>query len=374
MKPVVVSGVIANKHRAAGAIWTRLNWTLGLRKLGFDVYFVEQMTGASAAAVEVFQSVMERFGLSQRCALMGGEDEILFGVELPLLQAIARDAEALINISGHLACPALFPLFRRKVYIDLDPGFTQIWHATGVSGARLEGHDLFFTIGENIGAPACAIPTNGIRWQPTRQPVVLELWPELPPNPMGAFRTIASWRGPYGPIEFNGQQLGLKVHEWRKLLDLPRASGTRFEIALDIHPADQRDIDALREHGWSLAEPSRVAGDLDAVRRYVRDSKAEFSVAQGVYVGTNSGWVSDRTVCYLASGRPAVVQETGFSANHPAAAGLLPFRTFDEAVAAVREVERNYLDHCRAAREIAERDFASEKVLSELADAIGIVP
>ena len=386
MKSIVVSGVIANKHRSAGAIWTRLNWTLGLRKLGFDVYFVEEIApeacvgdnGAASAPAEsanaaTFRRVMERFNMHERCALLS-DGEVICGIRGSELAAVASDAEALINISGHLTAASLFSRFQRKVYIDLDPGFTQIWEATGVPGARLHGHDFFFTIGENIGRADCIIPTAGYEWRATRQPVVLDLWPASPGDPGAPFRTIASWRGPYGPLEFAGHRFGLKAHEWRNYFELPKRSPHAFEIALDIHPGDRRDRDALLAHGWNLVDPKRVAGDLDGVQNYVRTSSAEFSVAQGVYVGTNSGWISDRTVCYLASGRPALVQETGFSANRPSGAGLVPFTSLDEAVAGAERIMQNYEYHCRAARVLAESEFDSDKVLGELLGQIGISP
>ena len=160
-------------------------------------------------------------------------------------------------------------------------------------------------MGENIGSPACTIPTGGLRWRPVRQPVVLEEWPALPhAADLDRFTTVASWRGPYGPVEYGGQTYGLKVHEFRKFIDLPRRAPCTFELAVDIHEGDARDRQALLEHGWRLTDPRAVAGDPASFRAYVQGSAGEFSTAQGVYVTTNSGWFSDRTVRYLASGPP----------------------------------------------------------------------
>src|SRR5204862_5978638 len=165
---------------------------------------------------------------------------------------------------------------------------------------------------------------------------------------------------------------GLKVHEFRKVFPLPgRVAGADFEIALDIHPADDRDSAALREHRWRLADPKAVAGTPDAFRRYVQESGAEFSVAQGIYAETNSGWFSDRTVRYLASGKPALVQDTGFGRHFPVGEGLVPFRTLDEAVAGAERILRDYPNHCRAARALAEDYFDSDKVLGKLLEDIG---
>ena len=244
----------------------------------------------------------------------------------------------------------------RRIYIDLDPGYTQFWHAAGNPGPRLEGHNFYYTVGENIGRPCCSIPTGGIRWRPIRQPVVLEHWPACPRRPR-PFSTIASWRGPYGPAQYAGTTYGLKAHEFRKFIELPRRVAQRFEIALDIDPADERDLVALRGHGWHVIDPKVVASGPVAFRQYVQASGAEFSVAQGVYVETQSGWFSDRTVRYLASGRPVLVQDTGFSRNYPVGEGLVAFRTMDEAVAGAERIARDYAEHGRAARAIAEELF-----------------
>jgi hypothetical protein len=162
------------------------------------------------------------------------------------------------------------------------------------------------------------------------------------------------------------------VHEFRRFIELPRRSPERFEIALDIHPGDDRDLTALRDHGWTVVEPQEVAGDPDALRSYIQGSGAEFSAAQGMYVDTECGWFSDRTVRYLASGKPAVVQETGFSRLLPVGTGLIGFRTLDEAVQAVTDVAVGYDEHAAAARQIAEDYFDSAKVLPRFCDQAGI--
>ena len=374
MKNIVVASVLANKHRSAGAIWTSLSWALGLRQLGFEVYFFEQIERVDPESLAVFSEVTERYGFGKTCSLMLASGDVAHGLGSRDVLRIAESAEALVNISGHIAIPALLKAFTRKIYIDLDPGFTQIWEATGVAGARLDGHDFHFTIGENIGRPDCLIPTCGRDWLPIRQPALLDLWPCVPPEESGRFTTIASWRGPYGPLEYGGLRLGVKAHEWRKFLDLPLRVAGEFEVALDIHPADGKDLDALRQSGWRIVDPQSVAPDVTSMQRYIQSSSAEFSVAQGVYVATNSGWISDRTVCYLASGRPALVQDTGFSGNCTVGEGLVPFRTMEEAVASAADITRRHADHCAAAREIAERDFAAEKVLNRLIEQVGIAP
>jgi hypothetical protein len=386
MTRVLVSGAIANKCRNGGEAWVRLNWALGLRKLGCDVAFVEQIDRGSCHGVSgraapfaqsvnlaYFEQVMADFGLP-KSALICGEGEEIHGISREELFQLADSADLLLNITGHLAWPELFGRVRCRVYLDIDPGFTQFWHASGNAATRLAGHHHYFTIAENIGAPDCTIPADGIPWRRTRQPVVLEEWPVSSGGDAGRFTTVASWRGPFGPVEYGGRRFGLKVHEFRKMIDLPARVRSTFEIALDIDPADSRDRHALLEHGWHLADPLASAGDPGAFRSYVQQSGAEFSVAQGIYVETSSGWFSDRTVRYLASGKPALVQDTGFSRNYPVGRGLLAFRTLDEAAAGAEAIRADYERHCRAARALSEEYFDSDKVLLELLDSIGAAP
>ena len=363
---IIVSGAVANKAGQGGEAWVRLNWVLGLRKLGFDVLFLEQLNpGATADAADFFRKTMNSAGLSEKATLLG-ESGVIHGPGLPDVLDFASGADALINISGHLTFEPVMERVRRNVYVDIDPGFTQIWHAQGVIGLGIEKHDLHFTIGENIGTAGCNIPTGGIVWRKTRPPIVLDEWPAVAGPTFDRFTTVASWRGSYGPVEFEGRTYGLKVHEFRKFIEVPRRTGLPFEIALGIHPADHKDRAAIEAAGWRITDPIAAAGSPEAFRDYVRGSGAEFSVAQGVYVHTGSGWFSDRTAVYLASGRPVLVQDTGFSRNLPTGTGLLAFRTFDEAAAGAGQIASNYAHHCRGARELAEAYFDSRLVLTRL--------
>lgn len=382
---VIVSGAIANRPRNAGGSWVRSSWVRGLEQLGCQVYLIDQMRaeqcvdaqGAPArfedsVNLAYFRRVVAAFGLEGRAALVCDDGDTSSGATFVELDAIADAADLLVNITGHLSIKRFLQRIRRRAYIDIDPGFTQYWHAAGIAGARLEDHDLFFTIGEHIGTPACSIPTGGVRWRPVRQPVVLEDWPVIAETPhvFNRFTTISSWRGAYGRLEIEGRTLGTKAHEFRKFLELPGRTGAPFEIALDIHPGDARDMDALRAHGWTLADPFHVAADPETFRSYVQGSSAEFSVAQPAYVETGSGWFSDRTVRYLASGRPALVQDTGFSTLYPADEGLVAFRTMDEAIAGARRILADYPAHSQAARHIAERHFDSARVLDRFLDDV----
>jgi hypothetical protein len=387
MTTVVVSSVIANKPLNGGNAWVVLNWVLGLKKLGFQVYFVEQIsregcvdaTGAvtafeNCANLAYFKRIAERYGLIGSAALIYENGEQIHGLPYLELLDVAESADLLVNITGHLTLEPLMRRLRRKAYVDLDPGFTQFWHASGDAGPRLDGHDFYFTVGENIGTRSCPIPVDGIRWRPTRQPVTLDHWPVSGEGAADRFTTVATWRGPYGSVQYGSKTFGSKVHEFRKVIEMPERVPQTIEIALDIHPAEEKDLHLLHRYGWRLVDPRITVPDPDAFRRYVQGSGAEFSVAQEVYTQTRSGWFSDRTVRYLASGKPALVQDTGFGRNYPVGEGLLAFSTLEEAVAGAGRIARDYEEHCRAARALAEEYFDSDRVLGRFVEEVGVAP
>lgn len=386
---IAVAGALANKHRHGGSVWVRLSWAEALRELGFDVLFVEQIAAAdcvdadgrpadfaASANAATFRAATDAFGFGGDAALVCPDDGRVVGMSREELLDRLGAAALLVNLSGHLRWRPALAQLPRRAFVDLDPGYTQIWHASGGDGAGLEGHDLHFTVGANVGTAGCDLPTGGIRWRPIRQPVVLRRWPVPPPDGgsvFGGFTTVASWRGAYGRPVWEGRSYGLKVHEFRRYASLPERTGLSFSAALDIHPDDACDAERLRAGGWRLLDPALV-GDVDRFRRFVRGSGAEFSTAQGVYVETRSGWFSDRTVRYLASGRPALVQDTGFSEHLPVGDGLLSFATPDEARAGAHAIVADYDRHSAAARALAERCFAPAPALAPLLDAAGVAP
>ena len=385
MTTIIVSGAIANKYLNGGEAWVRLNWVLGLQNLGFKVYFVEQISQQScvdatgvntdfenSVNLAYFKSVTKQFGLSESAALVYDNGQKCYGLAFSELVDLASEAELLINISGHLTLEPLMSCLRRKVYVDIDPGFTQFWHADKNIDFQVSCHDFYYTIGENIGTANCAIPTGGIDWKHIRPPVVLNLWQPVVSDTNDRFTTIANWRGPFGSIQYRGKTYGLKVHEFRKFIELPKHSHQQFVIALNIHPAELEDLNQLHNYKWRIVAPRDVAYDPASFRNYVQTSKAEFSVAQGVYVDTNSGWFSDRTADYLALGKPALVQDTGFSRNLPVGEGLIPFSTLEEAVLGAERIAADYDKNCHRARCIAEEYFDSVKILSRLMEEIEI--
>jgi hypothetical protein len=385
MSLIVIAGALANKPGNGGAAWTRLSWALGLKRLGCDVYFIEQIAPAACADVSgtrceleqsvnaaYFTQVLTRFGLHGSSALVSGADGRTIGLNMHDLVQVAETADLLVNISGHLTFDTLKARFRRRAFIDLDPGYTQYWHAQGLAEQQLREHHAYFSVGENIGALDCRVPVGDIPWRPIRQPVVLDEWPVSRTASAARFTTVASWRGPYGRVSHDGRQFGVKAHEFRKFAPLPTLTDHAFEIALEADPADGRDVESLRSQAWTVVDPACVAGDPLAFRQYIQGSAAECSVAQGIYVDTRSGWFSDRTVRYLASGKPALVQDTGFGRTYPTGQGLVPFRTLDEAVRGADDIMRDYAGHARAARAIAEEYFDSAKVLTGLLANMGV--
>jgi hypothetical protein len=367
MARILVSGAVANKPLSGGEAWVRMSWVRGLRRLGHEVCFVEQIESAGPVNLETFRRVVAALAPDCPVALVC-DGESIEGLALEEVTAWARGADLLVNVSGHLEIEAIVEGPRRRAYIDVDPGFTQIWAEEGAA-ARLDGHDTYFTVGENIGRPECSIPAAGREWLPLPPPVTLEDWPMVPVPPEGRFTTVATWRSPLGTLTHDGRDFEGKHHQWRRLIDLPRRVEQGFEIALQIDPADEPDQIALEANGWRLANPAEVAGDPLAFRSYVQGSAAELSVAHPVYVETGSGWVSDRTVRYLASGRPALVQDTGIGDRYPVGEGLLTFRTPDEAIAGAEAIAADYGAHARAARALAEEHFDSDRVIGRFLEA-----
>lgn len=365
---VVLAGALARRVEYGGHLWALLHWALGFRRLGWSVLVLDRLEPEpdlrGSWRVRRFVEIMERLDLGEAYSLDLGTGDDRVGASRKEVLRRTADADLLLNVMGYLEDEEILARARKRVFLDIDPGFGQMWKSLGLCDI-FEGHDAFVTVGTRVGLSGCRVPTCGLSWIPTPPPVVLDLWP--PTGGEGSrFTSVGSWRGPYDPVEFQGETFGLRAHEFRRFAGVPRASGLPFEVALEIHPADDADARRLREGGWRLADPRAVAGDPWAYRRYVRESRGEFTVAKGMYVHSRSGWFSDRTVCYLASGRPALVQDTGLDPSLPTGEGLVTFGTPEEAVARVREVHADWRRHARAARAVAEEHFDSDRVLGRL--------
>jgi hypothetical protein len=370
-RSIVVAGALAAKPGNAGGVWERFSYAVGLRRLGFDVLFVEEMAAVpDAAALRWFDQAAEFFAFGAAAAIIGPHGWS-HGRDRDDVRRTLDRAELLVNLSGNLLAADLFDRARATAFVDVDPGFTQIWHADQGVGYVIPRHDHYLSIGENIGTPACPIPTGGLPWKPTRQPLLLDHWPVTPSPRCRRFTTIASWRAPFGSLLHDGVTYGLKVHEFRRMLELPNRVPATFELALEIHDGDAGDRDALVAAGWTLVSPAVAVPTPAAFRDYIQRSDAEFSVAQGVYAHAASGWFSDRSTRYLASGKPVLVQDTGL-ASIPTGEGIVAFRTLDDAAAGAERIVRDYANHALAARRIAETHFASDTVLRRLLADCGI--
>lgn len=371
MRPkLIVAGPLAAKPGNAGGVWERFSYAVGFERLGFDVAFLEQLPEPpSPAAREWFEAGTGFFGFRRRAFLVDSAGRSWDGDGD--LERFVSEAVLLVNLGGNLTAAAILDRVACTAFVDVDPGFTQSWHADAAIPYELPRHDHFFTIGENIGRPGCPIPTGGLDWKPTRQPVLLHLWPVMPPVACRRFTTIASWRGAFGGVAINGIPCGQKVHEFRRMIELPRRIDEAVELALEIHPGDVRDREALLAAGWRLVSPADAVPTPGDFRRYIQESDAEFSVAQGVYVSGRSGWFSDRSTRYLACGRPVLVQDTDLR-EIPTGEGVVTFDSLESAVEGARCIAADYPRQCRAARDLAERFFAADLVLGQLLAAVGL--
>jgi hypothetical protein len=378
---IIVSGMIAGDPFQGGATWAVLQYVLGLAHLGHEVYLVEPIKrkalrpaggdlGRSENAA-YFDRVVAGFDLRQRAALILDDGQETVGLSRGELRRISQRADLLINISGMLTDESLLAPIPIRVYLDLDPAFNQLWSAVQGIDMRFAGHTHFATIGLAIGEPQCPVPTCGLPWIKTLQPVVLERWPKGGPIINDAFTTVGNWRG-YGSIEYQGRLYGQKAHSLRPFFGLPKLTSERFVLALSIHPDEKSDLAGLKENGWELRDPLQLAGDPAQYQQFIQGSRAEIGIAKSGYVLSQCGWFSDRSVAYLASGRPVVAQETGFSRFLPTGAGLFSFTNQDEALASIEELRRDYANHSRRAREIAENSFDSNRVLSRFLANAGV--
>jgi glycosyltransferase involved in cell wall biosynthesis len=314
------------------------------------------------------RAVLEPFGLAgDYCLLVDGQPEPI-GRSRAQLRTELHEADFLLNIMGFLDDPELCDDARRRVFVDIDPGFPQMWADLGLADV-LSGHDVYLTVGANVGGDDCLVPTLDLLWRPTLPPVVLEQWP-VQAGAGRAITTVGTWRGPFDPVDYDGTRYGLRAHELRSFAGLAAQIDWPVEMALDIDPADAADADHLWAGGWRLVDPVGVAGTPDQYRRYVQTSTAELMAAKGMYVQTASGWFSDRSACYLASGRPVVAQDTGLGCSLPTGNGLLVFTDADEAQAAMTDVLTRYEHHADAARSIAEDHLDSDHVLAALLDTV----
>ena len=376
---IVLSGVAAATPGQGGATWAVLQYVLGLEELGCKVFLIEPFSGAKltakgedirdSKAARYFRAVVERFGIADRSALLDESTGETVGLTYEEILEAAQSSDLLINIAGLLKGEQLLNLIPRRLYLDLDPGFVQLWHTQGVD-VGLSRHTHFATIGLAIGEPGCAIPTCGIDWIKTLQPIVLSHWPVAKQEISKGLTTIGNWRA-YGSIEHEGVFYGQKVHSLRQLRNLPRQLTVPVTVAMSVYSEEQSEARTLMECGWQFVDP-RLAGTPDDYQHFVQNSWAEIGVAKSGYVAARCGWFSDRSVAYLASGRPVIAQDTGFDQYLPCGDGLFSFRTDNDVVLGIEQLERDYAGCRHRARAIAEDYFNSRKVLPALLQQVEV--
>lgn len=360
-----------------GLAWHHLQYVLGLARMGHDVYFLEdsddyescydpvqdQMTRDPGYGLRFADRCFQRLELAGRWAYHDAATGSWHG---PLGERVVRlceSADLLLNLSAVNPLRPWCLAIPHRALVDTDPVFTQIRHLTdSVAFGRAKQHTSFHTFGENFGQAECTIPDDGLPWQPTRQPVVLDAWPRTPAPADGKWTTVMQWES-YPSREYQGQVYEMKSASFAPYLTLPSRTSERLELALGSRSAPREHLAAA---GWSLVDSREPTRDPWTYQDYLRRSKAEFSVAKQGYVVSRSGWFSERSAAYLASGRPVVVQDTGFTHWLPAGDGVLHFRSPDEALNQMQSVDADYARHCRAARAVAAEYFAHDCVLETL--------
>jgi len=386
-RPKIVLLGMMTKMPVAGVVWQNLHYMLGFERLGFETYYVEThartpsmlMTHAeddsSALAAEYIAAIMRRFGLSDRWAFRALHDDgRCFGMSELQLERLYGEAELLINLHGGTQPLPELAATGRLVYLETDPVQLQLELRHGLQETLdfLEPHCAFFTFAENWGKPGCELPAQErFRFVPTRQPLVMDLWPDRSAQPAELFTTIGNWRQDWRDVTYKGERYTWsKHHEFLKHLDLPRRSGRGFELALSsCEPADR---ELLKQHGWLVRDGLEVSRGIDRYRDYIGSSRGEFTVAKDQNVRLRTGWFSDRSATYLACGRPVVTQDTGFGGVLPTGEGLFAFDSPDSAVAAVAALDSDYPRHAAAARDLAREHFNHETVLGAMLEELGL--
>jgi hypothetical protein len=358
------------RYPVGGVTWCALHYLAGLRRLGYELFYLED-TGECgydpvANGLATDPSYSTRY-LRRHLAMVGLDEAWTYvdytgryhGQPREAVIAACRDADAMINLSG--GCWIARPEYDRirKVFIDTDPGFTQraivetkdAWYREFFAA-----HDALFTFALNIGAPECTIPKTPLRWQTTIQPLVLDFWPEVRLPADAPYTTILSWR--VERIDLGDS----KGPEILRLANVPAKSRHRIVLAI----AGQAPLDMLRARGWETTDAVAASIDAETYRTFVQGSRAEIGFAKSMYVQTRSGWFSDRSECYLASGRPVVARDTGFGRHLPCGEGLFAFTGEDDLLAAMATIESDYDTHSRRARMIAAEHFGADRVLPSL--------
>lgn len=388
---IIVFGILF-WYPLAGVTYQFLHYLIGLRQLGYDVYYIEDsgrwiydpilndMSSDVSGNLKMVVPYLEAHGFGDRWAFRGNyPDGKCYGMTEAQILQLYKDADAFLNVTGAQEIRDEHRAIKRRIYVESDPFASQVKVALGDVGMieMLAAHDTHFSFGENLGAPDCDAPIEKFNWLPTRQPVAVELWYQpstlksQPSTPSSAYTTITTWHNKGKNLEWRGDTwYWTKDREFEKFLDLPqRRPSVAFELAMSV---DEKIRQRVTHHGWRQTGSVEISRDAELYRQYIQQSRGEFTVARDQYVRPKTGWFSDRTCCYLAAGRPVITQETGFSKFLPSGKGLFGFKTMDDILTAVDAIESDYAGHCRAAKDIAAEYFAAEKVVGSLMKCAGL--
>ena len=376
---IIITGLVG-QYPFGGVIWDYIQYLLGFRSLGHQVLYLEDsgawpydpiagtITDDCSFALQSLHKIFTDFDLSESWVYRNGADGKFHGAGEKVAREWLRHGDLLVNVSSAGWLRDYDLRVGHRMFIDGDPMFCQIGLLDGsdpLYAGRLRDHDSHFTFGLSVGQPDCPVPVDGITWRPTVQPIALDQWPVTPVSADAPWTTVMNWAS-YKPKVWEGRTYGQKNLEFNRFRDLPSKTNIPLRLAMGLGVDGQRPAQELRQIGWDLVEPQEVVPDHRAYRSFLTNSRGEWSVAKHGYVKGRTGWFSCRTACYLGAGRPAVVQETGWSRHLPSNCGVLPFTTVEEAVEGLTEVERNYSKHSKAAREIALEFFDAKKVCQEL--------
>lgn len=375
---IVVSGLIG-QYAFGGVTWDYIQYVLGFRQLGHDVWYLED-TGAWAYDpiaeqpsencshnVDYLSRVMEHFGLGDRWIYRNAATGEYFGVsDSSLAERLLRECDVLVNVSGACWLREVTAAIPRKLFVDGDPMFTQIGLVThGPTAERIRAHEEHFSFGLRIGTPGCRVPTGGIDWKPTVQPIATELWESARSDNSRGWTTVMNWSS-YHPKEFDGEMYGQKGEEFLRFIDLPSLAPASFCLAMGQGVGKSRPTETLHAKGWQIVEPDVVIPDFASYHDFIASSRAEWSVAKNGYVKGVTGWFSCRSACYLAAGRPVVVQDTGWTGCLPEGDGVFSFSDLASATDAIARVEANYLHHSEAARAYCLKHFSAPQICNQL--------
>lgn len=341
-----------NYPEGGGHLWVYLNWALGLRSCGCRVVWLEVpderiAPGNLASCVARLKNHLAPYGFADAIALDPD---------------VAAEAELALSML-YTAPPEIVRRFRRSALLDIDPGLLQLFIVQGLMSPAK--YDLYFTIGETVGRPEAKFPDAGIRWHYTKPCVALDWWPVREAGADAPFTTVSHWYSKDWMKDEEGWYNNQKREGFLPFLDLPRRTRQRLELALCLG-GDEREREALESRGWRVREAWDVTATPGDYQRYVQRSRGEFSCAKPSCLRLQNAWISDRTLCYLASGKPAVVQHTGPSRFLPDAEGLFRFRTLEEARRGLETIDGDYERQCRLARALAEEHFDAGKVVARL--------